>query len=113
MVNLERGERRDAPRGHLRLCDNWNFNSGNPVVYAGGNYNQNSNHGMFYLNYTSATNSSADHGCRVLLAKAKATPREYPQVAAHPLVKMSLIGTGLVHPQGRWNARRAKRRGLP
>lgn len=47
-------------------CDNWNFNASNPCVYAGGNYNQNQNHGLFYLNYTSVSNSNANHGCRQL-----------------------------------------------
>jgi len=47
--------------------DNWNFNASNPVVYVGGNYNQNGNHGMFYVNYTSLTNTNANHGSRFLL----------------------------------------------
>lgn len=47
--------------------DNWNFNASNPVVYVGGNYNQNTNHGMFYVNYTNATNANANLGCRTLL----------------------------------------------
>ena len=36
-------------------------------LYFGGNYNQNGNHGLFYVNYTSASNSNANIGCRVLL----------------------------------------------
>lgn len=48
-------------------CDNWNFNTSNPVVYAGGNYNQNGNHGLFYVNYTSAANADANLGSRFLL----------------------------------------------
>lgn len=48
-------------------CDNWNFNASNPVVYVGGNYNQNGNHGLFYVNYTSLTNTNDNHGSRYLL----------------------------------------------
>jgi hypothetical protein len=47
--------------------DNWNFNSGNPCLHAGGNYNQNQNHGLFYVNYNTATNSNANIGCRILV----------------------------------------------
>lgn len=47
-------------------CDNWNFNATNPVIYVGGNYSQNGNHGLFYVNYTSATNANANHGSRLL-----------------------------------------------
>ena len=48
-------------------CDNWNFNASNPCLYAGGNYSQNLNHGLFYVNYNTATNANANHGCRILL----------------------------------------------
>ena len=51
----------------LGSADNWNFNASNPCLYFGGNYNQNGNHGLFYVNYTSASNSNANIGCRVLL----------------------------------------------
>ena len=47
-------------------CDNWNFNSSNPCLYVGGNYNQNTNHGLFYVNYNSTSNSHANIGCRNL-----------------------------------------------
>ena len=45
-------------------CDNWNFNASNPCLCAGGNYNQNLNHGLFYVNYNSASNTNANHGSR-------------------------------------------------
>lgn len=51
-------------------CDYWNFSTSNPCLYAGGNYNQNLNHGLFYVNYNSASNSNANHGCRLLLDKS-------------------------------------------
>lgn len=37
------------------------------MLYVGGNYNQNQNHGAFYLNgnYT-ASNSNSNIGCRLL-----------------------------------------------
>lgn len=47
-------------------CDNWNYNSSNPCLYVGGNYNQNQNHGLFYVNYNSTTNKNANHGSRHL-----------------------------------------------
>lgn len=53
------------------VCDNWNFNASNPVVYVGGNYSQNGNHGMFYVNYTSLTNANVNHGSRHLAEEAK------------------------------------------
>ncbi len=47
-------------------CDNWNFSTSNPVIYAGGNYSRNDNYGLFYLNYTSLTNTNANHGGHLL-----------------------------------------------
>ena len=46
--------------------DNWNFNASNPCLHVGGNYNQNLNHGMFYVNYNGTSNSNANIGCRLL-----------------------------------------------
>ena len=46
--------------------DNWNYNASNPCLDVGGNYNQNLNHGMFYVNYNGTSNSSADIGCQLL-----------------------------------------------
>ena len=54
----------DAIRGPT--CDNWNFNASNPCLYVGGNYNQNTNHGLFYVNYTSTSNTNTNIGCRNL-----------------------------------------------
>ena len=45
--------------------DNWNFNASNPVLYVGGYRSQNTNYGMFYVNYTTATNKNANIGCRI------------------------------------------------
>lgn len=46
--------------------DSWNFNSSNPCLHVGGNYNQNLNHGLFYVNYNSASNTNANIGCPTL-----------------------------------------------
>lgn len=46
--------------------DNWNFNGSNPCLYHGGNYNQNQNHGPFYVNYNRTSNSNDNIGCRIL-----------------------------------------------
>lgn len=37
--------------------DNWNFNGSNPCLHYGGNYNQNQNHGPFYVNYNRTLNA--------------------------------------------------------
>ena len=77
-------------------ADYWYFNASNPCLHFGGNYNQNGNHGLFYVNYNSASNSNANIGCRVLLwtgyppphpATQRPTPgRGHPR---HPLVQIS------------------------
>ena len=46
-------------------CDVWNFDSSNPCLYVGGNYSQNANYGLFYVNYNSASNANANIGCRL------------------------------------------------
>ena len=46
--------------------DNWNFNSSNTCLHVGGNYNQNLNHGLFYVNYNGTSNSNANIGCPTL-----------------------------------------------
>lgn len=53
--------------------DNWNFNGSNPCLYHGGNYNQNQNHGPFYVNYNRTSNSNDNIGCRIL-AEPQANP---------------------------------------
>ena len=73
----------------MASCDNWNFNTSNPVIYVGGNYNQNGNHGLFYVNYTNATNSNSNLGSRFLFCVANENPPITAQVVAHPLVKIS------------------------
>lgn len=45
-------------------CDNWNFNASNPCVNVGGNYNQNTNYGLFYFNNNGTTNKNANIGSR-------------------------------------------------
>ena len=60
--------------------DNWNFNGSNPCLHHGGNYNQNQNHGPFYVNYNRTSNSNDNIGCRIL-AKPQANP---PFGVPHP-----------------------------
>ena len=50
--------------------DSWVFDGSSPCLFHGGNYNQNGNHGLFYVNYNSASNSNRNIGCRVLLGLA-------------------------------------------
>ena len=46
--------------------DNWHFDGSYPCLYHGGNYNQNQNHGPFYVNYNRTSNSNDNIGCRIL-----------------------------------------------
>jgi hypothetical protein len=49
-------------------CDRASFSSSGVVLYFGGNYNQNQNYGLFYLNgNNSASNSNGNIGARLLL----------------------------------------------
>ena len=51
-----------VPSNEIRV----NFNSSNPCLHVGGNYNQNLNHGLFYVNYNGTSNSNANIGCPTL-----------------------------------------------
>ena len=53
--------------------DSWSFYGSNPCLYHGGNYNQNQNHGPFYVNYNRTSNSNDNIGCRIL-AEPQANP---------------------------------------
>ena len=46
-------------------ADYWNFNASSPCLCFGGNYSQYGNLGLFYVGYTSVSNSSANIGCRL------------------------------------------------
>ena len=92
--------------------DNWNFNASNPCLHVGGNYNQNLNHGLFYVNYNTVSNSNANIGCRLLRMVCNYGPGKGPdhdmaQKAAHPLVKIWPSGHVLVPPRGRGKAHEA------
>lgn len=50
----------------LGVPDNWNFNASNPCLHVGGNYNQSLNHGLFYVNYNTASNANSNIGSRLL-----------------------------------------------
>ena len=70
--------------------DNWNFNGSNPCLHHGGNYNQNQNHGPFYVNYNRTSNSNDNIGCRIL-AKPQANPPSFyiARLTAQHLLKKS------------------------
>ena len=57
-----------AAAGSDSTCvpDSWNFNASVPCLSVGGNYNQSLNHGLFYVNYNTASNSNANIGSRLL-----------------------------------------------
>lgn len=46
-------------------CDYWNFNSSSPCVYVGGNYYQDTNHGLFHVGYDSTSYTGSDIGSRL------------------------------------------------
>ena len=74
-------------------CDNWNFDSSNPCLYVGGNYNQSANYGMFYVNYNSVSNANSNIGCRFLFDIIQ--PHIFTaQAAAHLTVKIGILGAG-------------------
>ena len=97
-----------ADVGCVVTCDNWNYSASYPCLYVGGSYDQNGNHGLFYVNYNTASNTNADIGCRNLLSDLltnlqKQTPAVWEfsaQVAAHPLVKISKFGERVSTPFG-------------
>lgn len=47
-------------------CDNWVFGASYPCLYVGGDYGQNGVHGLFFVNYDTATSAYANIGCRLL-----------------------------------------------
>lgn len=74
--------------------DNWNFNSSNPCLHVGGNYNQNQNYGLFHVNYNTASNTNDNIGCRTLVLLGKHL--HYGTGNRAPLGGNLLIGRGLV-----------------
>ena len=71
--------------------DRVNSNSGTYVAYVGGNYNDNDNYGLFYLNANNnASNTNANIGSRHLVFKSTCA-----LIPCH-LAKISPIGQGLV-----------------
>ena len=46
-------------------CDDWYFSSSGPCLYVGGYYNQNTSHGLFFVDYYNASSSLAHIGCRL------------------------------------------------
>lgn len=73
-------------------CDVWGFDSSNPCLYVGGNYSQNANYGLFYVNYNSASNANGNLGCRFLFDIP--TSHFTAQAAAHLTVKIGILGAG-------------------
>lgn len=47
-------------------CDCWDFYSSYPCLYVGGYYGQGTNHGLFFVDCSDVSYSSADIGCRIL-----------------------------------------------
>lgn len=47
-------------------CDGWNFSTSGPCLFAGGGYDRSLGHGLFCVSYSSASDSGANLGCRLL-----------------------------------------------
>lgn len=45
--------------------DSWSFLASSPCLFVGGNYSQSLNHGLFYVNNNTASNSNVNIGCRL------------------------------------------------
>ena len=76
--------------------DYWVFSASSPCLRFGGSFDQSGNHGLFYVNYNSASNSNRNIGCRVLLWTGYPPPHPATQRPApgrghprHPLVQIS------------------------
>jgi hypothetical protein len=64
--------------------DYCNYNASGVVLYVGGNYNQNQNHGLFYLNgNNAASNSNQNIGSRILVSTLR---RARPARPARPFI---------------------------
>ena len=46
-------------------ADNWSFNASSPCLFFGGSYGQSGYYGLFYVSYSSGSNSLASIGCRL------------------------------------------------
>lgn len=46
-------------------CDTWGFNSSYPCLYVGGNYSHDASYGLFYVDFNSASVTSAYISCRL------------------------------------------------
>jgi hypothetical protein len=71
------------------------------VLHVGGNYNQNSNHGMFYLNgNNAATNKNANIGSRHLCRKRTCYPNNKSgAIVADRLVEISCLRARVSTPE--------------
>ena len=69
--------------------DNWNFNASNPCLHFGGNYNQNQNHGPFYVNYNSVSNANTNIGGRLANDKRQKPAAHGLSASAFPLGPLS------------------------
>ena len=84
-------------------------------MHAGGNYNQNQNHGLFYANgNNAASNSNGNVGSRRLVlglaTRSLSGADRNGWNGRTALAEDMPMGHGLVHPKGRWKYREATRR---
>lgn len=89
-MNLDRGYRTSSPvKRSGYVTDYCNYNASGVVLHVGGNYNQNPNHGLFYLNgNNAATNANANIGSRHHCKRVRLPVKSGAVVAEH-LLKIS------------------------
>lgn len=65
----------------LPVCDYCNYDSSGVVLHVGGNYSQNTNHGLFYLNgNNTASNANTNIGCRFFVHMVMVFARLYAEL---------------------------------
>ena len=89
--------------GYPVLDDYCNYNASGVVLYVGGNYNQNQNHGAFYLNgNNAASNANANIGCRHLANGL----RQSAHFSVRPFPRLCIDGRDSRAPLGEERCRR-------
>ena len=85
------------------VCDYCYYDASGVVLYVGGNYNQNQNHGAFYLNGNyAASNANANIGCRHLANGL----RRSAHFSVRPFPRLCIDGRDSRAPLGEERCRR-------
>jgi len=85
------------------VCDYCGYDASGVVLHVGGNYNQNQNHGAFYLNgNNAASNANANIGCRHLANGL----RQSAHFSVRPFPRLCIDGRDSRVPLGEERCRR-------